>query len=96
MQKYAVWFEARRPTSLNLCETYHRSSPERICHLRPDALALLINLANVSFESRVLLVENTKGLIQSALVERCVANALRVEFYDNLIQMGDPAATCQT
>ena len=24
-QKYAVWFEVRRPTALNLCETYHRS-----------------------------------------------------------------------
>ena len=83
-EKYAVWFEARRPTALNLCETYHRSSPDRICHLRPDSLALLLNVANVSFQSRVLLVENTKGFLSGALAERAVAYALRVEFYENL------------
>ena len=62
-EKYAVWFEARKPSALNLCETYHRSQPERICHMRPDSLAFVLNLANISFESHVLLVENTKGLV---------------------------------
>ena len=62
-QKYAVWFEARRPTALNICETYHRSSPERLCNLRPDSLALLLNMANLSFQSRVILVDNTKGFL---------------------------------
>lgn len=89
MQKYAVHFEARRPTALNLCETYHRCSPDKICHLRPDSLALLLNMANLSFQSNVLLVENTKGFLQGALVERAVAYALRVEFYENLAQLGD-------
>ena len=89
-EKYAVWFEARKPTALNLCETYLRSQPERICHMRPDSLALVLNLANISFESHVLLVENTKGLIQGALAERCVAYALRVEFHDTIAQHGDP------
>ena len=61
--KYAVWFEVRRPTALNICETYHRSSPDRICNLRPDSLALLLNMANLSFQSRVILVDNTKGFL---------------------------------
>ena len=54
-------------------------------------MAMLLNLSNVSFESRVLLVENTKGLIQGALVERCVAYALRVEFHESIVQHGDPS-----
>ena len=93
-EKYAVWFEARRPTALNLCETYHRSSPDRICFLRPDSLALLLNLANLSFQSRVLLVENTKGFLQGALIERSIAYGTRVEFNENLSQLGDQS-TCQ-
>ena len=79
----------RRPTALNLCEAYHRSQPDRICFMRPDSLAFLLNMANLSFQSRVLLVENTKGFLQGALVERAVAYALRVEFYENLTTLGD-------
>lgn len=94
LEKYAVWFEARRPTALNICEVYHRSQPEKICNLRPDSLSFLINMANVSFQSRVLLVENTKGLVQGALIERCVAYALRVEFMENLVELDEPG-TCQ-
>jgi len=48
-EKYSVWFEARRPTALSLCESYHRYAPEKICNLRPDSLAYLLNLANISF-----------------------------------------------
>ena len=87
-QKYAVWFEVKKPTALNLCEAHHKSQPAQICYLRPDSLALLLNLANLSFQSRVLLVENTKGFLSGCLIERCVAYALRVEFSENLVEMG--------
>ena len=65
--------------------------PDKICFLRPDSLALLLNMSNLSFQSRVLLVENTKGFLQGALIERAVAYALRVEFYENLVTLGDPS-----
>jgi len=92
-QKYAVWFECRRPTSLNLCEVYHKTSPDKICYLRPDSLALLLNMANLSFTSRVLLIENTKGFLSGALLERCVAYVLRVEFHEKLADFGTLSAS---
>lgn len=88
-----MWFECRRPTALNICEVYFRSTPDRICFLRPDSLALLLNLANLSFTSKVLLVENTKGFLAGALIERCVAYALRVEFHENMIDFGTPSSS---
>ena len=42
----------------------------------------------------MLLVENTKGLVQGALIERCVAYALRVEFLESFAQLDAPG-TCQ-
>lgn len=47
-------------------------------HLRPDSLALMLHMANISAQSRVLLVENTKGLLAGALIERSVPHILRV------------------
>ena len=39
-------------------------------NLRPDTLALLFNFANVNAESRVLLVDKTKGLLIGGLIEK--------------------------
>ena len=50
-------------------------------------------MANLSFTSRVLLVENTKGLLSGALLERCVAYALRVEFHEKLAEFGTLSAS---
>ena len=73
-------FEARQPTALTLCEAYFNIYPLKICNLRPDSLGLLLTMANVNANSRVLFVENTKGFIAGCLVEKRVDYALRVEF----------------
>ena len=73
-------FEVRRPNAVDLCEAYFARTPEKICGLRSDSLALLLNMANVSFESNVLLVDNTRGLLAGALIEKCASYILRVEF----------------
>jgi hypothetical protein len=44
--------------------------------LRPDSLGYIINMANISTMSRVLLVDNTKGLVAGALCERSIAYCL--------------------
>jgi len=44
--------------------------------LRPDSLGYIINIANINAMSRVLLVDNTKGLVAGALCERSVAFCL--------------------
>ena len=43
-------------------------------------LGHMINLANISNESRVLLVENTKGLLAGAVIEKEPNSIVRVEF----------------
>ena len=48
--------------------------------MRVDSLAVLLNMANVSAMSRVMLIDGTKGLIAGALLERSVAYVLKVEF----------------
>ncbi len=73
-------FEARKPTALELCEFYNSEFPQKICGLRADSLGFLLNYANVNAYSRVLLVENTRGFLTGALLERCVPYVLRVDF----------------
>ena len=51
--------------------------------MRFDSLALLLNLANISYSSRVLLVENTSGFLTGCLLEKQVHSILRVEFEQN-------------
>ena len=40
----------------------------------------MLNLANVCSESRVLLIENTKGLLAGAVIERQPHSIIRLEF----------------
>jgi tRNA (adenine-N(1)-)-methyltransferase non-catalytic subunit len=42
MQKYQVSFEVKKPTALELCETYSQQAPNKILNLRPDSLGLIL------------------------------------------------------
>ena len=79
LQKYSVTFEAKKPTALELCEAYSQTDPKKILNLRSDSLALLIQLANINAESRVLLLDKTKGLIAGALIEKNVKEIMHME-----------------
>lgn len=69
----------RRPTALELCEVYSANYPDKINNLRPDSLALLLNMANVNCYSKVLLVDSTKGFLSGALLEKQVDSVLKIE-----------------
>jgi len=75
-----VTFEVRRPDAMELCDVHFQNNPEKICDLRPDVLGYILNMANLNFESRVLLVENTRGLLAGAVIERGINYCLMVEF----------------
>jgi hypothetical protein len=62
-----------------LCEAYSQTDPKKILNLRSDSLALLIQLANINAESRVLLLDKTKGLIAGALIEKNVKEIMHME-----------------
>jgi hypothetical protein len=42
-------------------------------------MGLLLQMANITFESRVLLVDKTKGLLSGALIEKNVKEIMHVE-----------------
>jgi len=69
-KKYTMTVCARRPTPTAVCEMYYSRHPSQIKGLRLDVLSLMLSLANVSAFSRVLVVENTGGLLTAAVVER--------------------------
>ena len=97
-EKYLVTFEVRKPSSLEICEAYFHCYPDRICFLRPDMLGYILQMANISSESKVLIVENTRGFIPGVMMEKEVKYGLRVEFCtkalkyfnDILIEMDQP------
>ena len=78
MEKYMPKFEVRKPTALDICEAY-ACSP-KICLLRSDMMGYILNMSNVNSQSRVLLVEHTRGFMAGAVAEREPAYTLRVEF----------------
>ena len=91
-----VTFEIRKPDPMELCELHHSNNPEKICYLRSDMLGYILNIANLNYESRVLLVDNTRGLVAGAVLERGVSYCQNVEFnldqtikykMDHLVQM---------
>lgn len=53
---------------------------DKICNMRSDTLGFLMNMSNVNSQSKVLLVESTKGFMTGAVAERFPAYLLRVEF----------------
>ena len=79
-------FEVRKPNGLEVCEAYFRNNPEKICHLRPDSLGYLLTMANINSQSRVLIVENTRGFIPGVLMEKQIKYGLRVEFNTRFIK----------
>lgn len=78
MEKYMPTFEVRKPTAMEVCEAYGSSA--RLCHLRSDMLGFLMNMSNINSESKVLLVEHTRGFMTGAISERDPKSILRVEF----------------
>lgn len=54
---------AIRPTAQSLAEFYFKKVPIKTGWLRPDSLAVLLSLANISAHSRTLVVDGTGGLI---------------------------------
>jgi hypothetical protein len=81
-----VTFEVRKPEPMEVCEAYFRNNPEKICGLRPDSLGYLLTMGNVSSQSRVLLVENTRGFLAGVLMDKEVRYGLRVEFNSRSIK----------
>lgn len=69
-KKYCTVLVLCRPCAQNICEAFYQKSPFKICGLRLDSLSLLLNLGNVCPYSRVLVLEESGGMILASALER--------------------------
>jgi tRNA (adenine58-N1)-methyltransferase non-catalytic subunit len=64
-----------RVNSLNLLDYYTAKNPERIRELRVDTLSQILTHANVRAGSRLLVADDTGGLLGTAICERAGKNS---------------------
>eukprot|EP01117_Protostelium_nocturnum_P013226 TRINITY_DN4923_c0_g1_i1.p1 TRINITY_DN4923_c0_g1~~TRINITY_DN4923_c0_g1_i1.p1 ORF type:complete len:495 (-),score=194.48 TRINITY_DN4923_c0_g1_i1:35-1519(-) len=80
-KKYLPSVRVIKPSSFNICKSYYVHKPEKISHIRSDALALLLNSANIQINSKVAIVETCVGLVLGAVAERLAENGKIVNIH---------------
>ncbi|EJF67268.1 Gcd10p-domain-containing protein [Dichomitus squalens LYAD-421 SS1] len=68
--KYSKSFSVIEPTMFNVCEYWFHKDQNRLRDIRPDALAQILNLANVRPGGRYLVVDDASGVVVSAVLDR--------------------------
>jgi tRNA (adenine-N(1)-)-methyltransferase non-catalytic subunit len=63
-------FTPIRPSLYTITDYFFNKNPEKTKHLRIDTLSQLLSLSNVHANSKMLVVDDTQGLIVSAMLER--------------------------
>jgi tRNA (adenine-N(1)-)-methyltransferase non-catalytic subunit len=53
-----------------MCEYFFTKNPDKIKHLRIDTLSQLLSMANIHSNSKVLVVDDTQGMIVTSILER--------------------------
>ena len=84
-KKYTSYVTAIRPTAHSLAEFYFNKIPVKTGWLRPDSLAILLSLANISAGSRTLVVDGTGGLIAGPFLMQLQLCLLHHRHVDALI-----------
>ncbi|KAG1058055.1 hypothetical protein G6F43_000133 [Rhizopus delemar] len=69
-KKFMKVFTPIRPSLYTITDYFFNKNPEKIKHLRIDTLSQLLSLSNVHANSKMLVVDDTQGLIVSAMLER--------------------------
>ncbi|GJD10453.1 Phosphatidylserine synthase 2 [Galdieria sulphuraria] len=69
-RKHMVSVLVQKPTCCLLCEWYLKKNPEAILRLSPVSVGLVLRLANIVVESKVLIFEDTLGLLCASVAER--------------------------
>ncbi|GJQ08901.1 hypothetical protein GpartN1_g692.t1 [Galdieria partita] len=69
-RKHMISVVIQKPTCCLLCEWYLKKNPEAILRLSPVSVGLLLRLANIVADSKVLIFEDTLGLLCASVAER--------------------------
>ncbi|CAD6572124.1 MAG: tRNA (adenine(58)-N(1))-methyltransferase non-catalytic subunit trm6 [Cyphobasidiales sp. Tagirdzhanova-0007] len=81
--KYLKIFVPLPPTVHNVCQYYFQLEPKKIRDLRPDTLAQMMALGNVRPGARVLVVDETSGLLTGAVAERLGGQGMILVLHPN-------------
>ncbi|KAI7867365.1 Gcd10p family-domain-containing protein [Spinellus fusiger] len=82
MMKFLKVFTPVRPTLFSITQYFLNKNPEKIRHLRIDTLSQILSFANVRAYSKLLVVDDTQGLIISAVAERMGGYGALVGLHD--------------
>ncbi|KAI9484075.1 MAG: Gcd10p family-domain-containing protein [Benjaminiella poitrasii] len=69
-KKFMKVFTPVRPTLSTVTDYFFTKNSEKIKHLRIDTLSILLSMANVHANSKLLVVDDTQGLIVASCLER--------------------------
>ncbi|KAI8342713.1 Gcd10p family-domain-containing protein [Chlamydoabsidia padenii] len=69
-KKFMKMFTPVRPTLYSISNYFFNKNPDKINFLRLDTLSQLLNKANVRAHSKLLIVDDTQGLLVAAAAER--------------------------
>ncbi|KAI8909667.1 Gcd10p family-domain-containing protein [Gorgonomyces haynaldii] len=82
-KKFSRVFKCTKPTAHNQCEFWFDKNPDKIMEMRTDTLAQLLTQSNVHHGSRLLVVDETGGLILLGLLERLGGKGELAALYAN-------------
>ncbi|KAJ7459153.1 Gcd10p family-domain-containing protein [Mycena galericulata] len=68
--KYSKTFTTIEPTLFNVCDYWFKKDQSRIRDIRVDALAQILNMANIRPGGRYIAVDDASGLLVSGILER--------------------------
>ncbi|KAK2163730.1 hypothetical protein NP493_1443g00013 [Ridgeia piscesae] len=80
-KKYLPVFTVLRPTTRLLAEMYFNKGPLKICNLRVDSLAQILNEANVRAHNKLIVMETCLGLVLGAVMERMAGEGVIINFF---------------
>uniref|UniRef100_A0A8D2ZWE4 tRNA (adenine(58)-N(1))-methyltransferase non-catalytic subunit TRM6 n=1 Tax=Scophthalmus maximus TaxID=52904 RepID=A0A8D2ZWE4_SCOMX len=80
-KKYENTVTILKPSCRILAMMYHGREPGKICHLRYDALAQMLTLANIHAGSKVLVFETCAGLVLGSVMERMGGYGSVIQMY---------------
>ncbi|CEL95497.1 unnamed protein product [Vitrella brassicaformis CCMP3155] len=75
-KKYVKQLTAMRPGILELCELYAQIDPAKICGLRVDYVGAIVTLGNVSSGRRVIVCDQSMGLITAAIAQQMAGDGV--------------------
>ena len=70
-RKFSRWMRVLPVNSRTLCTHFIDREPHKIMDMRLDTLGQVLNLANVQYGGKYLVMDDTKGMLLGAIIERC-------------------------